>query len=347
MFKDRTVFVLGAGSSKEVEMPLGSELIPKISQMLNFHFSRGNRVPNQGDATIYDTLVRIAKTDVNSFIAASRKISEGILLDTSIDSFLDKHRDDPQIQMCGKLAIVKSILEAERQSSLYVDATNASAHLDPSKVSGTWFDRFLKVLSEGVTRADLGSLFNGVSLINFNYDRCIEQYLAHAIQKLYAISFEQAGEVLRKLKILRPYGSIGPLPWQTPETAFAYGSPDIGPEGLVALAAEIRTYSERVHESQPLWEIQGEIAHAQTIIYLGCAYHPQNMQILTPAEKLSNAAARIFGTAKDISEPGIQVVKNRIATIASVGGRGIAGCEIRDCTCSKLFQEYGILFSKG
>jgi hypothetical protein len=272
--------------------------------MLGFHFSGGNRALTHGDATIYDALVHLAKRDVQPFIAASRKISEGLSFDNSI-----------QIVHMG---------------------------------AGTWLDRFLKILSEGVAKTDLETLFKRVSVINFNYDRCLEQYLVHAIEKLYAITFDRAGEIVNTLKVLRPYGFIGPLPWQATEATMPYGSLDIGLDRFVALAQQIRTYSERIREEKTLMEIHDAVARADTVIYLGCAYHPQNMQILTPSEKLTNGSGAVatYGTARGISDPGISVVRNRTASIISACGRGQGDQRIQNLTCADLFQEYGMVFSK-
>ncbi len=38
---------------------------------------------------------------------------------------MDIHKDDEKVQLCGKLAIVKSILEAEQASYLHIDKEGA------------------------------------------------------------------------------------------------------------------------------------------------------------------------------------------------------------------------------
>lgn len=38
----------------------------------------------------------------------------------SIDNFIDSHKGDKEIELCGKLAIVRAVLEAEAKSDAFV-----------------------------------------------------------------------------------------------------------------------------------------------------------------------------------------------------------------------------------
>jgi hypothetical protein len=123
MFGSKTVFVLGAGASSEAGLPTGAGLIPILRNKLNFKHEMGVRQIG-GDPSLFEALRRNAvftSQDVNLYSEAGRKIYSGLPLANSIDDFLDMHRDDKFIQACGKLAIVQSILEAERSSKLFFD----------------------------------------------------------------------------------------------------------------------------------------------------------------------------------------------------------------------------------
>jgi hypothetical protein len=53
-----------------------------------------------------------------------------------------------------------------------------------------------------------------VSFIVFNYDRCLEQFLFHALQKLYGLESQEAFAMLTDLRIIHPYGADPPpLKW--------------------------------------------------------------------------------------------------------------------------------------
>jgi hypothetical protein len=64
-----------------------------------------------------------------------------------------------------KAAIVKSILEAERNSHLWFDKSNIYNKMTVTKFEDTWIVKFIRVLSRGVRKEDRASLFNKVSFV--------------------------------------------------------------------------------------------------------------------------------------------------------------------------------------
>ena len=60
------------------------------------------------------------------------------------------------------------------------------------------------------------NLLRNVTIINFNYDRTIEHFLFNRLQTNLGLDREEAGQALGALtaNMIRPYGSVGPLPWQ-------------------------------------------------------------------------------------------------------------------------------------
>jgi len=55
---------------------------------------------------------------------------------------------------------------------------------------------------------DLASMFDNISIICFNYDRCIEHYLYSALVAHYGITKPAAAKIMGKLRIHHPYGVI-------------------------------------------------------------------------------------------------------------------------------------------
>jgi hypothetical protein len=45
----------------------------------------------------------------------------------------------------------------------------------------------MQMIGRGTSRESIGKIFDSVTFIVFNYDRCLEQFLLHALQRLYAI----------------------------------------------------------------------------------------------------------------------------------------------------------------
>jgi hypothetical protein len=114
-----TVFVIGAGASKEANLPTGYELKSKISKLLDIRFSHGYQ-QTSGDYVITDALRRLVLNsdgrsgDINPYLHEAWHIRDALPQAISIDNFIDAHRDNDKIALCGKLAIVRSILDAEK-----------------------------------------------------------------------------------------------------------------------------------------------------------------------------------------------------------------------------------------
>lgn len=215
MFRSNTLFVLGAGSSYEVGLPTGETLKNQIAEKLNYRFQDGYKLMS-GDSQIMQAfkLLGRSRLDLSSsvYFEKSSQLKEGLPLAISIDNLLDAHRDDELAAVCGKLGIVKCIQEAEQNSKLYINR-NFSQKIDFQSLGGTWFTEFLKVLTEGIPKAEINNIFSNVSFINFNYDRCVEHFIFHAIKNYYSLSLSETQDVLELLKIIHPYGQIGKLPW--------------------------------------------------------------------------------------------------------------------------------------
>jgi hypothetical protein len=114
-----SLFVIGAGASAEAGMPTGKQLIDTIAERLDYRIEHSSLREGSGDRDILDILQQKTNTreGIMACLQAAWRIRDGIIYSKSIDSFMDGHRHDERIQLCGKLAIVKSILEAEQSSS--------------------------------------------------------------------------------------------------------------------------------------------------------------------------------------------------------------------------------------
>src|SRR2546430_5733417 len=112
--------------------------------------------------------------DFDPYYQASLLIRRAMPQVTSIDNFIDMHRADKRVGLCGKLAIAQCILQAERQSLLKVDPGNIYNTIDFIRAGGTWFNRFVQLLTQNCTADDLADRLKTITFIVFNYDRCIE-----------------------------------------------------------------------------------------------------------------------------------------------------------------------------
>lgn len=339
MFQSKTLIIVGAGGSKEAGLPIGIELTATIANRVDIRFSEFNG-QSSGDHELTDALKSHATDvdgrpgDINSYLDACGRIRDAMPQAISIDSFIDDHQGDEKIELCGKLAIVQSILEAEKRSLLFFDHLRLDAQLDFNNLQETWYNSFMKLLIEGCRKEDVNQRLEGVSFIIFNYDRCIEHFIFYALQNYYGAGPDEVANLMRALKIFHPYGMIGNLPWQADENTTPFGGNHHGKK-LLSLAAQIKTFTERIEDESTLTEIRQAVQDAEIVVFLGFAFHRQNMELIKPEQ--STNAKRIFATALDISDSDCEIIKRQILNIFDAGPR----VDIRNkLTCRRLFKEY-------
>jgi hypothetical protein len=257
MFKKKTVFVVGAGASAELDLPPGSILANELQQ-------------------------------------AAWLIRDGILLSRSIDDFLDLHRNNSHVKFYGKAAIVQCILEAERGSNLYYDR-NQDIEFKPAKLSDTWLLKFMQMLTPGIPKENARQIFDNVAFIVFNYDRCVEMFLLNALRTVYGMHEEETRSIVHDLNIIHPYGVIdGSVPFGATRANWAQ------------LANGIKTYTEQIGAADVMTNIRAAIDGAEHIVFLGFAYHDQNMTLLKPSKNFDNYKS-IYGTAFGMSDSDVRV----------------------------------------
>jgi hypothetical protein len=338
MITRRTVFVVGAGASAEAKMPVGSALKGIISTKLDLRFEAFARPVGKGDLAIFEALHRKYPA-VNTYLEACWRIRDGVVLSGSIDDYLDAHQDDAEAAVCGKLAIAKSILEAERGSNLFYERRNVNDSIDFQGLGNTWYPRFYQLLSQGVTKETLSSIFKYVTVITFNYDRCVEHFLCHALSTNYHISVGDARLLVQTLPIHHVYGSVGKY--------FGSGNEivDFGSAGLPnvdAITKNVRTYCERVDDDVSIQALKGAMLEADVLVFLGNAFHKSNMKLLEP-ELLVTSSKTVYATREGISNDDLTVICQRylspFAGKSSAGNYALTGFKFAG-TCSELFDEY-------
>jgi hypothetical protein len=300
MFKRSTLFILGAGSSAEVGLPFGTELAATIGKKMDIRFDFGMQQIGIGDADLFQNVTHRNRQEANAYQQAGWLIRDGIGLAQSIDDFLDLHRNNPRVNRYGKAAIVKSILEAEKKSKLYVERDGLRVAFDTEKIADTWFVKFMRMLGRGLAKEDVRHIFDNISFIVFNYDRCLEYFLSTALQRLYSISEREVSEIVANLNIIHPYGVVGNVPFGSDRANY------------FDLAGGIKTYTEQVEIADMTDRLSGEVERAECIVFLGFAYHNQNMSMLKPPTAMRHKF--VFGTAYQMSDADVDVVTHQIAS---------------------------------
>jgi hypothetical protein len=341
MFKSQTVFVVGAGASEEVGLPIGKELTKSIANLvdLDVEFEGATK----GDGQIYETLKRIVNENVdewrgNNLLGSARHIAEAMEMAVSIDTFLESFAHDREHILVGKLGIAKAIITAERKSKLATREGYEPFNL--RAVAGTWYVSLAQQLFSGVPAETPELAFENVSFIVFNYDRCLPVFLIHALQSYFQISDGRAQEIVRDVHLFHPYGSLGtifPGAGHVPYGAQQYD--------LRQLAMQINTLSESAREPELVDAIRAEIRKAETLVFLGFGFHDQNMELLrTPAPPTEEPLAkRVLATVRGLSESDTEIVKNLIADMLSgkpVGSSTPYSISTFDGKCAPFFGEY-------
>ncbi|MDQ1353012.1 MAG: hypothetical protein QG657_3318, partial [Acidobacteriota bacterium] len=286
-----TVYVIGAGASKEANLPTGYELKEKIIKALDIRFTPFPfREQNSGDYIITEALRIFVKrtaapnspnSGIGQYISdAAWHIRNALPQAISIDHYIDTRRDDDKIALCGKLAIVRSILDAEKNSHLHFESSNKDSNIPFLKLEKTWNTPFFQLLTENCTKNDLQERFKYFTLIIFNYDRCIEHFIYYALQDYYRISEREAAELVKAINIYHPYGNVGTLPWQkrhlgsNKNMVMEFGK-EPNPVQLSELSKNIKTFTEGTNpQSSEISEIRRHMSIANRVVFLGFAFHP-------------------------------------------------------------------------
>ena len=310
--------------------------------MLDIRFADGVNNVGSGDMDLFAHIRHGFRHEANEYLRAGWIIRDGIRLSHSIDDFLDLHSQDARLNLVGKTAIVKSVLEAERNSKLFYQRQGED--VDLALLQNTWFVKFMQMLGRGTSRENVRTIFDSVTFIVFNYDRCLEQFLLHALQRLYSIPDVDASQILSAVRIIHPYGVVGELQTRTAYEGTSFGSGADLRADYVGLSKKIRTYTEQMTDQKLLTRIHEEVTKAECIVFLGFAYHTQNMRLLWPPKGMPHKF--VFGTAYGMSDADTEVVSHQIAgrftpNMTSKMREDIIKIESK-LTCAGLFDHFAL-----
>lgn len=356
----KLLIVIGAGASKEFDLPIGNELKTQISRALNFKVERGGYDISGGDEVIFQALnieSQIPGNNYGALFSAAKHIFRAIPQAQSIDNFIDAHANNKCIELVGKLAITSCILKAERNSKLYINQRSGNSTLDFSKLEDVWLTKFMRILVENSRLEDMPERMKSVSMIIFNYDRCVEHFLMHALANYYGIGLEKSQELVEMMHIYHPYGTVGSLKYNGSVTYdgsqnYNGSSQVIGfgaePDGklLLALSKGIKTFSEGTDEStSDIAEIRSLVKNVPTTIWLGFAFHHLNMRLLSNSfvSKISDHGEKqSFATAYGMSKHDTLLIAEEIERITSVAkySKTLNANVRNDVQCYQLFGEY-------
>jgi hypothetical protein len=265
----KTVIVLGAGASFDVNYPTGPEMREHILTTIQ----RGNG--------LFDSAVKanFGEERIAHFGDALNRAST-----LTIDAFLE-HRSD--LLDIGRFAIAHELTMRE----------NVPIH---TQVKNSWYLNFRTRLGSRMEHLKSEEL----TIITFNYDRSLDHFLFGAYEAMYPPHTEQtivANAFKKKLSILHVHGVLSPLPWQHPNGR-RYEMPQT-PESLLEISKHILLPHEecvlKLSDGRSLESVMNE---AERIFFLGFGYAKTNLLKLGLESARIDPTKEISGTHKGLED---------------------------------------------
>lgn len=338
----KVVFVVGAGASKEFGLPTGAELKATIAGLVAVRDRPAFDFKNEYFKDI--VWEHRSKPNYGDLLQAGELISGNMELAPSIDNFVDSHRSNTSVKLIAKLAIAKSILDAEKASKLFVSPSNKYNKLNFQLSRDAWLPTLFRSIVAQRDFDEFLQILKGLAFISFNYDRCIHQFFYFAARNYFDLDDQKARKVIERLNVIYPYGTIGPLRFHGgPDTGF--GSEEI--QSVLDAQSRIRTFTDGVADgfSDDAAKL---IEGVERVFFLGFAYSPLNMKIILNEEQFQ--VGGVYGTSKGLSETSKtevlqqierHFVKGIVGTVRVELGQRIS---LRDSTCADLIMEHARFF---
>ena len=160
--------------------------------------------------------------------------------------------------------------------------------------------------------------------------------MTDALKTLYSTHYKNfmasKNVFVADLNIIHPYGMVDS------EVEFGTGDAD-----YLSLALKIKTYTEQIGNADLVAQLGEEVVRAASIVFLGFAYHSQNMRILLP-EITTAPRKMVYGTAYGMSDSDVDIVSHHIAsftTPALNSKQRTKNIRLENkLTCAGLFDHY-------
>lgn len=335
MRRPRTVFVVGAGASDDFGFPVGKRLQEEIANLLRVNHSTEDNLHR----VINFSLSSINERGLNYHLLHQHCdwMADTILLSPSIDTFLDKNAAiGDATSYLGKLAISHIIASREDSSMLAVEPDKK---LNWAALSQTWIGKVWALMNEGGAERKVANPLENTAFVTFNYDRCIEQFLALAISQSYQIPYDDGVAIAANIPCEHVYGSLGTLRAGQRFSEFGSGA---HPAHAGALAERIKTFTEQV-DSITAENICRLLHEANRVVFLGFSFGGINLRFLDTTRSEKAHLKQVFGTAFDMSEEDKILAQDWADNCFR---RGNAGSRLQNYKAAHFFERNYMLFQE-
>jgi len=261
MIAKPTVLVLGAGASRQYGFPTGTELKRIVVDSIR---------PNPADSPWSQAFTEAGMSYDDCVRFRSQLNQSG---KASVDAFLEHRREFLDI---GKTAMALALIPRENQDTLF-----PLPGTEDNTVGCCWYQHLFGRLTEGIGVDVNEFVENQLSVVTFNYDRSLEQFLFTALTNSYDITADNCPLLLKSIPIIHVHGTLGFLPWQgrPPQESRSY-EPKATAETVRIAASHISVIFEAGTRLAEFERARQELAKAHRVLFLGFGYHPDNLRRL-------------------------------------------------------------------
>lgn len=354
MFKSKTVFVVGAGASYELNLPIGTGLAIQIAEIVKTSGSAHEPFHDQAMSLAAQDYMRknIEGTHdpFRSLHDAAHLIGANMPAAPSIDNFLHSHYKNKPLVALGKMAIARCIAIAERGSHVFEEKNGmlllplkSLPNGKQTPIMDSWYIPLWRTLAAGIDEDTVDKIFENVSFIVFNYDRCLEHFLYLQLIRYFGLPQARARSIMATLTIIHPYGQIGYLPWQSQDGfKSTFGTAEV--TDFYEMSCELRTFTEAATDDVRT-AMKQLIRNANNMIVLGFGYLEQNMTLLA----CQSSITRVMMTTLAMEEADTVMAKRMVGSMIGrepkkgydeyLGSNGFEAHSVRS-TCNQLWNAH-------
>ena len=289
MIETPITLILGAGASAPYGYPVGRGLKKKIISSLHEMIKNDNGWVKEFGCP----------KDLIFDFAYKFQISKA----PSIDSFLERNKENVNFTKIGKIAILDIISQSESESRLFKEEE------DYDIMEIYEIDDWYTYLVEKLYGPNIDEIFENIRVISYNYDRSLEAFLINPLEGYDRISsFKDAVSIMKKFQIVHMYGRLDNLPWEGNwRMGREYGD-KIETDTLFDLSEEIKL----IHETKELNTIDKAnnfIDESKKVYFLGLDLHNNRSNIEDLLDTSLLEDKRILATAYGLEDEEIGTIE--------------------------------------
>jgi hypothetical protein len=187
----------------------------------------------------------------------------------SVDDFLSRRRDYLDV---GKAAMAGVLLQCEDGGAL-----NGRGRLE-EKDPDHWYMYLWDRICSGATWETIGE--NRLSIVTFNYDRSLEQYLLTSMRHTFDKPIGECREKLAFLDIIHVYGKLGALASLSEHKQSRPYETTLTPEHIKIAAKGIHLIDEREDGATTFDDAEKAFLESRRICFLGFGFDETNIRRL-------------------------------------------------------------------